>query len=166
MLTGCRYGELTAMQCRDFNADSGTVSVRNGKSGKPRHVPLNDEGAALFGRVTAGRAGNEIMFLRADGKPWKMSQQGRRLAAAAKIANVEDVSFHILRHTYGSALAMRGVPMGVIAASLGHADTRMTEKHYAAFAPSYVADVIRENLPALGIVETDNVAPLRQRGAG
>jgi integrase len=32
---------------------------------------------------------------------------------------------------------MRGVPMGVIAAQLGHSDTRMTEKHYAHLAPSY-----------------------------
>jgi hypothetical protein len=31
---------------------------------------------------------------------------------------------------------MRGVPMGVIAEQLGHADTRMTEKHYAHVAPS------------------------------
>lgn len=43
--------------------------------------------------------------------------------------------------------------MGVIAAVLGNADTRMTEKHYAALAPSYVADTIRSNLPKLGIVE-------------
>ena len=41
--------------------------------------------------------------------------------------------------------------MGVIAAQLGHADTRMTEKHYAHLAPSYVADTIRANFPTLGI---------------
>jgi hypothetical protein len=29
--------------------------------------------------------------------------------------------------------------MGVIAAQLGHRDTRMAEKHYAHLAPSYVA---------------------------
>ena len=58
---------------------------------------------------------------------------------------------------------MQAVPMGVIAAVLGHADTRMTERHYAAFAPSYVADTIRDNLPKLGIVEPDAVMPLRAR---
>jgi len=47
------------------------------------------------------------------------------------------LTFHILRHTHGSHLAMPGVPMGVIAAQLGHADTRMTEKHYTHLAPSY-----------------------------
>ena len=52
---------------------------------------------------------------------------------------------------------MAGVPMGVIAAQLGHSDTRMTEKHYAHLAPSYVADTIRAYLPKFGIVEDTNI---------
>ena len=48
---------------------------------------------------------------------------------------------------------MRGVPMGVIAAQLGHSDTRMTEKHYAHLAPSYIADTIRANFPNLGLTK-------------
>jgi integrase len=71
------------------------------------------------------------------------------------------VSFHVLRHTHGSTLAMRGVPMGVIAEQLGHADTRMTEKHYAHLAPSYVADTIRAHFPTLGIGEDSGLVPLR-----
>jgi integrase len=57
----------------------------------------------------------------------------------------------VLRHTHGSALAMKGVPMGVIAEQLGHADTRMTEKHYAHLAPSYVADTIRAHSQRSGL---------------
>jgi hypothetical protein len=57
---------------------------------------------------------------------------------------------------------MNGVPMGVIAAQLGHADTRMTERHYAHLAPSYVAQTIRENFPKPGIVAGDTVVPLRR----
>ncbi len=58
------------------------------------------------------------------------------------------VPFKALRTTYGSLLAMEGVPLQVIASALGHADTRITEKHYAHLMPNYVADKIRENLPA------------------
>ncbi len=163
LLTGCRYGELTAMRCSDLNPDIRSIFVRSSKSGRSRHVPLNDEGTAFFARITVGRAGDEAMCLRADGRPWGASHQRRRLESAARIAGIDNVSFHILRHTYGSSLAMQGVPMGVIAHALGHSDTRMTEKHYAAFAPSYIADTIRANLPQLGIVEADNVQPLRQR---
>jgi hypothetical protein len=60
---------------------------------------------------------------------------------------------------------MAGVPMGVIAAQLGHADTRMTEKHYAHLAPSYVADTIRAHFPTLGIGEESGVLPLRRAPA-
>ena len=42
--------------------------------------------------------------------------------------------------------------MCVIAAQLGHSDTRMTEKHYAHLSPSYVAETVRANMPELGIV--------------
>jgi integrase len=52
--------------------------------------------------------------------------------------------------------------MGVIAAQLGHSDTRMTERHYAHLAPSYIAETIRAALPALGIVDDTNVAPLKR----
>src|SRR5262249_23197715 len=61
----------------------------------------------------------------------------------------------------GSTLAMRGVPMGVIAEQLGHADTRMTEKHYAHLAPSYIADTIRAHFPTLGIAEESTVTPIQ-----
>ena len=47
-----------------------------------------------------------------------------------------------------------------IAANLGHADTTMTERHYAHLAPSYVADTIRAAMPSLGIVEDTNVVTM------
>jgi integrase len=53
--------------------------------------------------------------------------------------------------------------MSVIAEQLGHADTRMTEKHYAHLAPPYVADTIRAHFPTLGITGESTVAPLRHK---
>lgn len=162
LLTGCRYGELTRMSASDFNAGAGTITVRVSKAGKPRHVALTDEGQALFANTTAGKTGRDPIFTRDDGKPWGASHQQRPIEAASKIANINPpATFHILRHTYASMLAMRGVPMGVIAAQLGHADTRMTEKHYAHLAPNYVADTVRAALPTFGIVERATVVALR-----
>jgi integrase len=164
LVTGCRYGELCRMAVSDFNLEAGTVSVRLSKAGKVRHVALADEGKLLFSNLTAGRAPRERIFRRADGKVWGPSHQQRPLTEASRIAAVEPAAtFHVLRHTYGSSLAMKGVPMGVIAAQLGHADTRMTEKHYAHLSPNYVADTIRAALPALGNVEKTNVAALAAR---
>jgi len=54
--------------------------------------------------------------------------------------------------------------MGVIATQLGHRDTRMTEKHYAHLAPSYVADTIRAHFPRLAIADETTIIPMKRRG--
>jgi integrase len=147
ILTGCRYSELARLRAADFNVDSMTISVRFSK-GRQRHVILTEEGVDCFLKWTAGLLPNEHVFLRSDAKFWGNSHQRRPLEEASKAAGIHPaITFHILRHTHGSHLAMRGVPMAVIAAQLGHSDTRMTEKHYAHLAPNYVADTIRANLP-------------------
>jgi hypothetical protein len=51
--------------------------------------------------------------------------------------------------------------MGVIAKQLGHADTRITERHYAHLAPSYVADTIRASFPKLGLNGATSVSAIR-----
>ena len=73
------------------------------------------------------------------------------------------MNFHVLRHTHASHLAMKGVGLGVIAAQLGHADTRMTEKHYAHLAPSYVADTNRAHFPTFGIAGNTAITPIGRR---
>ncbi len=157
LLSGCRYGELTALHARDFNPDSGTLLVRHGKSGK-RHVVLTDEGRQFFSTAAAGKAATDTLFLRVDGKPWGSVHQIRPMREACIAAKIKPAaSFHVLRHTYASILAMRGVPLPVIAEQLGHADTRMTEKHYAHLSPSYVADTIRQNFPDLGITDKNRI---------
>jgi integrase len=58
LLTGCRYSELTNLRCADFNTDSDTLTIRQAKAGKPRHVVLTNEGQTLFTDWTAGRPSN------------------------------------------------------------------------------------------------------------
>jgi integrase len=158
LLTGCRYGELAAMTVDDFNTDAGTVRVRTSKSGKPRHVVLTHEGREFIAQRIAGKAGSARLFLRSTGKPWGKSEQQRPLCAACDAARIDPpVNFHGLRHTYASRLAMRGVPLAVIAAQLGHSDTRMVEKHHGRLSPSYIADTVRSAFGTWGIVESSNV---------
>jgi integrase len=162
LLTGCRYGELSAMTVDDFNPDAGTVRVRSSKSGKPRHVVLTQEGQNFMTALAAGKPGSASLFVRSNGKPWAKSEQQRPLTAACMHARISPaVNFHGLRHTYASRLAMKAVPLAVIAAQLGHSDTRMVEKHYGHLAPSYVADTVRAAFGSLGIVERSNVEVVR-----
>ena len=162
LLTGCRYGELCALIKNDFNPDAGIITVRMSKSGKVRHVVLTDEGKKLFQTITVNKEGSDLIFTHDGNQAWRTSHQKRPLAEACARAKIKPaINFHILRHTHGSLLAMKGVPIHVIAKQLGHADTRMTEKHYAHLSPNYVADTIRQNFPTFGIVTDTNVTPIK-----
>jgi integrase len=97
----------------------------------------------------------------------RTSHQLRQMIEACKRAKiVPAISFHVLRHTHGSALATKGIPMAVIAEQLGHADNRMTEKHYAHLAPSYIADTIRAHFPTLGITGESPLVALSAKALG
>jgi integrase len=149
--TGARYGELTRLRIDDFDRDVGTVAIRQSKAGKPRHVVLTDEGRAFFERVRAGRIGPELLFTKASGGPWLKSHQKRPMIDACRRAAIRPAaSFHVLRHTWASHAVMNGVPLLVVAKNLGHADTRMVEKHYGHLAPSYIVDAIRAGAPKFG----------------
>lgn len=156
LLTGCRYGELVRLRCGDVNPGAKVVTVREAKGGKARHVFLTNEGARFFASMIAGQPRNGLIFKRADGRGWKKSEQLRPMALACKRARIRPaVSFHILRHTHGSWLALAGTPLQVIARQLGHADIRMTERHYTHLIPNYVADTVGANLPEIGIASSN-----------
>ena len=151
LLTGCRFGELASLQVRDFNPDAGTLHIRTSKTGRGRHVVLHDEGVELFTRLSDGRRGVELMLRKVDGDRWGKSNQTRPMAEACAAAGIEPpATFHSLRHTYASHSVMAGAPLLVVAKNLGHADTRMVEKHYGHLSASYVADAIRAAAPRFG----------------
>ena len=159
--TGARYGELMALKVSDFNPDSGTIAIRQSKSGKPRHVILTEEGASYFGSITAGRAGSTFLFLKENADIWKPSHQKQPMSDANERAKIDPpINFHGLRHTWASHAVMNGVPLIVVAKNLGHSDTRMVEKHYGHLAPSYVADAIRAGAPRFGVTVDDNVVAI------
>lgn len=152
LYTGCRYGELTQMRAEDFSSTIMKLYVRPSKNGMDRYVVLTTEAAKFFTRICKDKSLQDLIFTRSNGDGWGRSHQQRPLKEALKKAGIEkNVSFHSFRHTHASQLAMRGVPMQIIARQLGHADTRTAERHYAHLAPDYIADTIRANFPELGI---------------
>ena len=165
LATGARYGELTTLRAADFNPDSGTIHVRVSKSGKGRHIVLGDEGIALFKSLAAGKPSDALLLAKADGSTWNKSHQARPMIEACKRGKIEPpVSFHILRHTWASLAVMAGAPLMVVARNLGHADTRMVERHYGHLAPSYIADAIRAAAPKFGIKPERKVVSIDASG--
>src|SRR5665213_997927 len=159
--TGARYSELARMLVADFNAHHGSVHIQPGKSGKARNVPLSVEGQEFFAARVAGKAGNALIFARSDGSAWGKSYQIRPLAEACATAKVAPaISFHVLRHTYGSALAKAGVPLLTISKLLGHADMRITSRHYAHIADRELQTAV-DKLPTLNMKKDTKVRAIR-----
>ncbi len=150
LLTGCRYGELTAMMVADFNAKDGQLYVAHSKNGESRYIDLNDAGIEFFKHLVNGRKSKESLFLRSNGKAWKTSEQFRPMNAACDAAKVEGVTFHILRHTYASHSLMDGMTIEVLAQQLGHKDTRITMRHYAHLCPTFKQESVRQHAPSFG----------------
>jgi hypothetical protein len=112
LLTGCRYGELIGLRASDYNADAGTVTVRESKAGKARHVVLTDEGRGVFAALKAGRAHDAPLFLRTNGKPWGPSHQhlsttGRDMAPPEKLAFGSDALVPRLRDAPSTSTCRR-----------------------------------------------------------
>jgi integrase len=103
------------------------------------------------------------MLAHADGAAWGPSHQIRPMTEVCRGARIEPAAgFHILRHTAASHLVMSGVPLNVVAHNLGHADTRMTERHYSHLAPSYIAETIRKFAPTFGTPDDTNIVSIRK----
>jgi integrase len=149
--TGARYSELAQLKAGDFNSDAGTVAIRRSKTGKARHVVLTEEGAAFFAELCASRHSGETLLRQWNGEAWGPSNQTVPITKACHRAGITPpVNFHALRHTYASLAVMNGAPLHVVSKNLGHADTRMVERHYGHLAPSYIADEIRKAAPRFG----------------
>jgi integrase len=160
LMTGARYGTLTQLTVADFNPDAGTLAIRTSKKSKPFHAVLTEEGITFFRQLCAGRARDDTILRRRDSSPWGVSHQIRPIKEASNRAKISPaINFHGLRHTWASHAVMNGVPLFVVAKNLGHADTRMVEKHYGHLAPSYIADAIRAGAPRFGL-EKSNVHSL------
>ena len=163
LLTGCRYGELTALRVKEFDVENGKLYLADPKSGKPHHAELNAEGRKFFRMITAGRKADALLFTKADGTAWGRSHPDRRIKQASERANIQPpATFHILRHTFGAFLATAGVPLLYISELLGHRNPAITAKYYAHLYPNAAQKALEEHLPEFGGVD-DKVVNLEAR---
>jgi site-specific recombinase XerD len=101
------------------------------------------------------------VFCQEDGRPLTdglLKLTLRRALQRAGITREQGrIGWHDLRHTYGSHLAMRGIPLTVIKELMGHATIDMTER-YAHLSPDTRREAVgvldRPSAPACDIRAT------------
>ena len=123
LLTGCRKSEILKLRWQEVDGD--TLQLADSKTG-PRQVLLSPEARAVIERQL--RSNSPWVFpsptdparARVDLGLWKKVR---------KLAGIEDVRLHDLRHTFASQAAMQGIPLPVVARLLGHAQVQMTLRY-------------------------------------
>ena len=150
LFTGGRFGELRRLRVQDFVSSAKALYIEKSKSGKPRHVILDDEGVTFFRRLTANRAPNEELLLRADGSPWVKGSTKKPMRRACAKSRIPSLGFHQLRHSFATRLLTRKVIPSVVQRQLGHSSPRMMDAHYGHITDVYRQEAMSE-LPSVGL---------------
>jgi len=141
--TGMRRGELLSLTWADVNFEREFVTVKaaKAKSGKTRHIPLNQKAksALLNWKLDCGQAhwvfeGENHLPLKDFKKSW---------SALLEKAEIVDFRFHDLRHHFASKLVMAGVDLNTVRELLGHGSLEMTLR-YAHLAPEHKAKAVNK----------------------
>lgn len=126
-----------------------------------RELPMDDEMVEVLKRARRRQAADKLQLGEAyqdlgyvacneDGTPYHPDTLTHRWARAVKRAGVRHIRLHDARHTCGTTMHLRKVPLAVIAAWLGHADASVTARIYT----HSQADALRDAARSLGEVVT------------
>jgi integrase len=148
-MTGLRQGELLGLRWRDVDLAARKVRVVSpyvrGEFNDPksedsgRSVPLAarvvEALSALRDRSAYSHDGELVFCHPESGRPLDRSKLIRRFKQAIARAQVRRITFHELRHTFGTRMAAEAVPLRTIQHWMGHADAKTTQV-YAHYQPS------------------------------
>jgi integrase len=146
--TGMRQGEIKGLQWPSIDWQNRNLVVQHShcdlrkvldtpKSGRARHIPLDIDVLALLyqRRHTTG------YVFQNTGKPFSNKTINLALAEVCRKAGLRRITWHKLRHTFATNVAMRGIPLQIVQHLLGHSTVKTTER-YAHVAPSMLRAAI------------------------
>jgi integrase len=156
-LSGLRRAEIAGLMWSDVSLDAGTIAIERNRvqagagnvvEGAPktlssrRTLPLDDGLVAVLKRASSryaqerlalgeSHADSGYVAVNEAGQPYTPDTFTRMWHKLTKAAGVRPIRLHDARHSCGTALHLRGVPLAVIAKWLGHADASITARIYA-----------------------------------
>jgi integrase len=140
--TGLRRGELLNLRWGAVDLENAILTVHDetAKSGRTRHIPLNDE--ALFTlKAWREQSAEELVFPGVDGNP--IVEIKTAWGKVLKDAEINNFRWHDMRHHFASRLVMAGVDLNTVRELLGHSDLKMTLR-YAHLAPEHKAAAVQK----------------------
>ena len=131
---GLRVSEAADLRWSDFSFDDGTVLIRRIKKGRDStHYLTGDETRALR-RLQRESVTSPYVFVDGQGKPLDSTAIARMIERMGRGLFGFPIHSHMLRHSCGHVLAMKGVDTRALQDYLGHIDIRNTTR-YTALSP-------------------------------
>ena len=136
--TGLRAGELVALDWPDVDLTRGVITVwKSGrdqgttKSGKVRHVPMPAEVTALMVAWRERCPTEDMVFpTLAGNRQTNMNKVFREIFHRCReTAEIPYLTFHALRHTFGSHFVMNGGNIYTLQTLMGHASVTTTQQY-------------------------------------
>lgn len=155
MLTGCRKSEILSLRRDEVDFQTRHLRLTDAKTG-PRSVPLND--AAIRILEDLPRIGSSPFVFPSDSASGHIRDVQYLWRKIRKTADVEDVTIHDLRRTFGSKVLASGFSTYMVQKLLGHRDIRTTQiyAHYADDARQEASNVTAARIAeALGMDQRD-----------
>jgi site-specific recombinase XerD len=138
--SGMRLGEILALTWTGVDLFRRTVTVFRSKNGERRTVPMNQTVIALLKEKAKVRLlKTELVFPSRTGTSLDPNHLRRALRIAITRADLQDVHFHDLRHTFATRLVQSGVDLYKVQRLLGHKSPIMTQR-YAHHYPESLRD--------------------------
>ena len=149
ILTGMRQMEQFSLRWEHVDLERAVLTLPDTKSGGVQYVRLNDEAKRLLQGFIPG---NKSVWVFPSENPDTHADPRnfyrRVYLPKVKESGLEGVSWHSLRHTFASRLAMSGSTEGTIASLLRHSSTVLVRR-YAHLSVSHLQDEI-EKVSAFG----------------
>lgn len=146
--SGLRVSELVAIDWDDIDFANKQLTVREGKGGKSRTVPLSTRAVRLLKRYKKTRQDEEPYVFRSREKGRMVKETVEyRIRKLGKLAGIQQkVTPHRLRHSQATHLLEAGMPIDMIQQVLGHASISTTQV-YARTQMSGVEQYYRRVFP-------------------
>lgn len=133
--TGIRRSELVRLGVYDVDLDGGLVTVRDGKGGKDRVIPIGARAVAWIDRYLVEVRPDlvvlpeeEALFLASNGKAFHPQTLSNRVKEHIVASGVpKQGSCHLFRHTMATLMLDGGADIRFIQQMLGHAEISTTQ---------------------------------------
>lgn len=128
--TGARCGEALKAEWKDVSRENRIwrIPASNSKSRRVRAVPIPDSGLDILDQLqSAGKSRYLFPSPKTEGQPY--TTIAKSWGRIRKLAGLEHLRIHDLRHQYASFLVNSGRTLYEVQTILGHSDAKVTARY-------------------------------------